>query len=225
MVDSLAYLHTLYPFQEEALHVINGVESGFYLTGGTAASRAYLHHRFSDDLDLYMAGIRYKVLHNSFTLWTDRIIQTLTQQPSWQVRVELRDLRFVRLTVIRNGFPLKIEMINDVPAHIGPITVHPQLGRIDSAENILANKITAVVSREEPKDLADIWGFCMQMGLSLTDALENAHGKAAGIFPADIARVLLSATEADWQLIRWIDAPPVVDFLRDLQILGESLIV
>ena len=219
MVDSLAYLHTLYPFQEEALHVINGVESGFYLTGGTAASRAYLHHRFSDDLDLFVND------DNSFTLWTDRIIQTLTQQPSWQVRVELRDLRFVRLTVIRNGFPLKIEMINDVPAHIGPITVHPQLGRIDSAENILANKITAVVSREEPKDLADIWGFCMQMGLSLTDALENAHGKAAGIFPADIARVLLSATEADWQLIRWIDAPPVVDFLRDLQILGESLIV
>ena len=219
MVDSLAYLHTLYPFQEEALHVINGVESGFYLTGGTAASRAYLHHRFSDDLDLFVND------DNSFTLWTDRIIQTLTQQPSWQVRVELRDLRFVRLTVIRNGFPLKIEMINDVPAHIGPITVHPQLGRIDSAENILANKITAVVSREEPKDLADIWGFCMQMGLSLTDALENAHGKAAGIFPADVARVLLSATEADWQLIRWIDAPPVVDFLRDLQILGESLIV
>ena len=219
MVDSLAYLHTLYPFQEEALHVINGVESGFYLTGGTAASRAYLHHRFSDDLDLFVND------DNSFTLWTDRIIQTLTQQPSWQVRVELRDLRFVRLTVIRNGFPLKIEMINDVPAHIGPITVHPQLGRIDSAENILANKITAVVSREEPKDLADIWGFCMQMGLSLTHALENAHGKAAGIFPADIARVLLSATEADWQLIRWIDAPPVVDFLRDLRILGEALIV
>ena len=219
MVDSLAYLHTLYPFQEEALHVINGVESGFYLTGGTAASRAYLHHRFSDDLDLFVND------DNSFTLWTDRIIQTLTQQPSWQVRVELRDLRFVRLTVIRNGFPLKIEMINDVPAHIGPITVHPQLGRIDSAENILANKITAVVSREEPKDLADIWGFCMQMGLSLTDALENAHGKAAGIFPADVARVLLSATEADWQLIRWIDAPPVVDFLRDLRILGEALIV
>ena len=219
MVDSLAYLHTLYPFQEEALHVINGVESGFYLTGGTAASRAYLHPRFSDDLDLFVND------DNSFTLWTDRIIQTLTQQPSWQVRVELRDLRFVRLTVIRNGFPLKIEMINDVPAHIGPITVHPQLGRIDSAENILANKITAVVSREEPKDLADIWGFCMQMGLSLTDALENAHGKAAGIFPADVARVLLSATEADWQLIRWIDAPPVVDFLRDLRILGEALIV
>lgn len=120
---------------------------------------------------------------------------------------------------------LKIEMINDVPAHIGPIAVHPQLGRIDSAENILANKITAVVSREEPKDLADIWGFCMQMGLSLTDALENAHSKAAGIFPADVARVLLSATEADWQLIRWIDAPPVVHFLQDLRALGESLIM
>ena len=219
MIDSSVYLNTLYPFQEEVLHVINTVESGFYLTGGTAASRAYLHHRFSDDLDLFVND------DNSFTLWADRIIQALTQQHHWQVTVDLRDLRYVRLTVMRNAFPLKIEMINDVPAHIGPIAVHPQLGRIDSAENILANKITAVVSREEPKDLADIWGFCMQMGLSLTDALENAHSKAAGIFPADVARVLLSATEADWQLIRWIDAPPVVHFLQDLRALGESLIM
>lgn len=103
--------------------------------------------------------------------------------------------------------------------------MHPELGRIHSAENILVNKITAVIYREEPKDLADIWGFCTQTGLLLTNALENAHGKAAGIFPADVARVLLTATEADWALIRWIDAPPVAQFLSDLRTLGESLVM
>jgi hypothetical protein len=30
------------------------VSAGFYLSGGTAASRGYLHHRFSDDLDLFV---------------------------------------------------------------------------------------------------------------------------------------------------------------------------
>ena len=219
MVDHSGYLSVLYPFQDEALRVINRIDTGFYLTGGTAASRGYLHHRFSDDLDLFVND------DNAFTLWADRIIQALNQQADWQVTVELRDLRFVRLTVLRNDFPLKIEMINDVPAHVGPIMTHSKLGRIDSAENILANKITAVVSREEPKDLADIWGFCTQTGLSLTDALENAHSKAAGIFPADVARVLLTATVADWELIRWIDAPPVEQFLGDLRTLGESLIM
>lgn len=201
------------------LRIINAVETGFYLTGGTAASRGYLHHRFSDDLDLFVND------DATFNLWADRIIQALNRQDEWQITVELRDVRFVRLTVIRNNFPLKVEMINDVPAHIGPIEVHPQLGRIDSAANILANKITAIVSREEPKDLADIWGFCTQMGLSLTDALGNAHSKAAGIFPADVARVLLSATVADWEMIRWIDAPSSEKFLHDLRTLGESLIL
>ena len=69
------------------------------------------------------------------------------------------------------------------------------LGRIDTAVNILANKITALIDRDEAKDLADVWGLCTKMGLSLTPAIENAACKAAGVFPADLARVLCTATE------------------------------
>lgn len=219
MLDPSSHHNILYPFQDEVLRVISTIDTEFYLTGGTAASRVYLQHRFSDDLDLFVND------NDAFPLWADRIIQALNQQNGWQVSVELRDLRFVRLTVIRDAFPLKIEMINDVPAHIGAITVHPTFGRIDSAENILANKITAVVSREEPKDLADIWGFCTKMGLSLSETLDDADSKAAGIFPADVARILLSTTKADWQLIRWMSEPPVEEFLAGIHALGESLIV
>lgn len=219
MADPSIYHDILYPLQDEVLHILSAVDTGFYLTGGTAASRVYLHHRFSDDLDLFVND------SDSFALWTDRIIQALNRPNNWQISVDLRDVRFVRLTIIRNAFPLKIEMINDVPAHTGAILIHPMFGRIDSAENILANKITAIVSREEPKDLADIWGFCTKMDLSLTDALDNAHSKAAGIFPADVARILLSTTETDWQLIRWMSEPPVEEFIADMHALGESLIV
>jgi hypothetical protein len=52
---------------------------------------------------------------------------------------------------------------------------------LDSAENILANKITALLDCEEPKDLADIWGFCMKMGLPIENAIEHADSKAAGV--------------------------------------------
>jgi len=213
------YFQEFYPFQDEVLRLINTVDTGFYLTGGTAASRGYLHHRFSDDLDLFVND------DASFALWTERIIQALVAQAGWQTVVQLRDVRFVRLAVTQETTVLKIEMINDVPAHVGELVTHPVLGRLDSAENILGNKITALIGREEPKDLADVWGFCHQLGLSLTTALEDAHSKAAGIFPADVARVLLTATPDDWQLIRWIDAPPVEQFLADLKVLGEALIV
>jgi len=60
-------------------------------------------------------------------LWADRLIQGLSSV--WQVQVGLREERFVR---------------------------HPVLGRLDSAENILANKLTALFDRQEPKDMADL---------------------------------------------------------------------
>ena len=79
-------------------------------------------------------------------------------------------------------------MFRHTPVRSGITSV---LGRLDSPENILANKLTALIDREEPKDLADIWGFCCRLGFSIEDAIEGAQSKAAGIFPADLARVLL----------------------------------
>lgn len=116
-------------------------------------------------------------------------------------------------------------MINDVPAHCGTIVDHPVLGRLDSSENILANKVTAALDRQEPKDFADIWGFCKINGLSLTEAIENADSKAAGVFPADLARLLCSVTEADYGVIRWQNPPPPDVYRADLIGLGESLIL
>ena len=51
--------------------------------------------------------------------------------------------------------------------------MHPVLGRLDTKENILANKISAVVSREEPKDLADIYWLCCREGMDLMAAIEH----------------------------------------------------
>ncbi len=219
LVNRDFYFYSLYPLQDHVLHVLSELDIGFYLSGGTAASRGYLHHRFSDDLDLFVND------DNNFNLWSQRVIQGLSERPEFSVQVLVAEQRFVRLNVVQDQILLKVEMINDVPARVGSIQQHPILGRLDSAENILANKVTAALDREEPKDLADIWGFCSQLGLSLTEAIENAHSKAAGIFPADLARVLISTTNTDWALVRWISAPLPEEFVADLQALGEKLIV
>ena len=82
-----------------------------------------------------------------------------------------------------------------------------------------------MLSREEPKDLADIWGFCCQLGISIDAAIHDARSKAAGIFPPDLARVLDSTSADDWQVIRWIDAPLVDKYIADLKRLAEQLII
>jgi predicted nucleotidyltransferase component of viral defense system len=217
MANSSYYFDVLYPYQDRVLKVINQIETEFYLTGGTAASRAYLNHRFSDDLDFFVND------DPRFGLWVERLIQALHAR--WQCDVLLKEERFARFNLTENDQFMKIELINDVPARIGVTQTHLTLGRVDTAENILANKITALLGREEPKDLADIWGFCFLKGLNVRDAITNAQSKAIGVFPADLGRVLCSATRADWDAIRWIHAPPVETFLSDLNELGEGLLL
>ncbi|KAF0108996.1 MAG: hypothetical protein FD146_40 [Anaerolineaceae bacterium] len=213
------YFDKFYPFQDRALAVIHSVGTGFYLTGGTAASRGYLHHRFSDDLDFFVNDDEH------FGLWAERIIKAVTEGQDWRCKVFMKEERFVRFTLDQEEISLKLEFVNDVPARVGEVTIHPVLGRLDTAANILANKVTAAIDRAAPKDLADIWGFCCKMDLSLQDAITGAQGKAIGIFPADLARVLCSASRADWEAVRWMDAPPPDVFLSQLNELGEKLLL
>ena len=151
--------------------------------------------------------------------------RAILARAEWTTRVLVRETRFVRLEVVASDVGLKLEFVNDVPSRVGEVIHHPTLGRLDSAENILANKLTALADRNEPKDIADIWGFCCRKGMPLGPALTSASSKAAGLFPPDLARRLLTATEADWRVIRWIDPPNLSSFLGDLQRLGESLLL
>ena len=217
--DTAYYFEVLYPFQDAILSRIAALRTGFYLTGGTAASRGYLAHRFSEDLDLFLND------SPDFGLMAGRIIAGMKQIEGFRVETASRDDRFLRLFVSRGEATMKVEMVNDVPYRIGEPSSHPVLGLLDTPANILANKVSALIDRDEPKDLADIWGFCCRMGLSLDDAIRGAQSKAAGVFPADLARALCSATSSDWELIRWIEAPDVERFKADLGRLGESLIL
>lgn len=219
MSNAAYYRQVFYPFQDRVLRIIRQADTPFYLTGGTAASRGYLQHRFSDDLDFFVND------DPLFSLWVDRVIHALRQPAGWKLQILQREARFARLVIAENDLELKLEFINDVPAHVGKLRDDPLLGWLDSPENILANKITALIDREEPKDLADIWAFCCRMGFSIHQAIHDADSKAAGIFPADLARILCQVTEADWQVIRWIEPPPMERFLAELNHLGESLLL
>lgn len=218
MDKSLFYISEFYPLQDKVIRILTSKKTGFYLSGGTAASRGYLHHRFSDDLDFFVND------NDHYQLWVDRSIKALSLEKDWKLQITVRDDRFTRLNIIQPEFSLKIEFINDVPAYTGLVVDHPVLGRLDNPENILANKISALINREEPKDLADIWGFCCLLNLSINMAIRDAESKAAGIFPADLARLLCSTIKADWDVIRWQNQPPVEVFLHQIHALGESLL-
>jgi len=70
-MDPSHYFSRVYPLQDSVLSRLTALDTGLYLTGGTAASRGYLHHRFSDDLDLFANDA------GDFVLWADRVVHAL----------------------------------------------------------------------------------------------------------------------------------------------------
>ena len=76
-MDHNFYFHHLYPFQDQVLKILIPIDMKFYLTGGTALSRGYLNHRFSDDLDFFVND------DPNFLLWADRVVTRLSQVSSW----------------------------------------------------------------------------------------------------------------------------------------------
>jgi hypothetical protein len=210
----------LYRLQDWALARLKTVQHGFYLTGGTALSRGYYSHRYSDDLDFFAND------SNDFQLWRDRCLHALqgdAPAEAQQLEVVLREERFGR-AFLRGAVALKLEFINDVPFRVGQPWSHPILGPLDTKENILANKISALVDRQEPKDLADIYWLCCRDTLDLLAAIENAEGKAAGIFPPLVARSLAEALQLGLPSVPWVQPPTWNDFRIGIEGLISTIV-
>jgi hypothetical protein len=210
----------LYRLQDWVLMRLRHVSQGFYLTGGTALSRGYYEHRYSDDLDFFVNDVP------DFELWRDRCLDALEQgrtAEGLRLEILLREKRFGR-AMLHGPVPLKLEFINDVPFRVGQPWEHPRLGRLDTKENILANKVSALVDRQEPKDLADIFWLCCRDNLDLLTALKHASGKAAGLFPPTVAKALQEALSHGVPTVFWQQKPEAGAFTKGIEGLIERLV-
>jgi hypothetical protein len=211
---------TLYELQDWTLASIRTIDHGLYLTGGTALSRAYCGHRYSEDLDFFANDAP------EFELWRDRCLAGLeraSRDAGWRLEILLREARFGR-AVLHGPCPLKLEFVNDVPFRVGEPFMHPALGRLDTRENILANKVSSIVDRHAPKDLADIYWLCCREGLSLVHAMKQATGKAAGIFPPFVARALHEVLSHGIPNVAWILRPEEGEFRQGIESLIAQLL-
>lgn len=202
------YNKVLYPIQDKVIRLFK--DTPFYLSGGTALSRGYYNHRYSDDLDYFVND------HPDFLRIAERQINKIG--PAFgDLTVVAKDANFARVFVSPER--LKIEMINDVPSHIGSFVDHPILGIMDSKENILANKITALIDRTLPKDIVDLY-FLLKDGLDIKRALLDAESKAAGIAPLLVAEILFdfdySTLDTEIKWVEPVDSLTIKGFLKTI---------
>ncbi len=164
----------LTPLQHDFLKAffeLSAAES-FFLTGGTALAEYYLHHRYSEDLDLFTLD------HDALDA-IEREIPNLANRigSSWSIKVKVADFRMV-IVERPPELALKIDLVRDAGPQFGD---RQRFGSItaDSMLNIAVNKVTAVFGRTAVKDFVDLY-FLLQRGYTLEQLMRMAKEKDLG---------------------------------------------
>ena len=194
------YLDKLYPLQDKVLQTISAHLGNFplYLTGGTCLSRGYFNHRFSQDLDLFYHDPQ------TGTAKVKSLIDSLSQAYSLEKTLTTPDLQSVSIEGI-----LKVDFVRDVGKHWGPYTQHQIYPLLDNLDNILANKITAIMDRDEVKDIVDFWIIAKSSPINWPTMFTGVDTKAAGILPPLFAKRLDEFPLSWLSKIDWIMTPPL----------------
>lgn len=199
----------------------------FYLTGGTALSRHYFHHRFSDDLDLFMNG------NKSYSRYVEEIFRALEEnKAAGEFSIDYQRLRkeedYTQLFLTKKAaqgniyVELKIDLINDVAAHYGDFEQSETLGPVDSWRNILSNKLSAIF-RYEAKDFVDIWIIAKKKAFNWKEIILEAKTKEAGVDPIAVFEIVKSFPPDVLSSIKWDIQVDEKVFISDLSTMADDI--
>lgn len=201
----------LYELQDKVLEIVFEVENEFYLTGGTCLSRFYQEKRYSDDLDFFTNN------SSRFNYAVKNIIAELIKSVKVSYEVDSKD--FIRIKV--ENF-LQVDFVNDRVKRYKEPRVLENGYKIDTVENILSNKITAVIGRDNPKDIFDIYLISQFYTIDWKEILKSAKEKSVFSFDDLIIR-LKSFPSKLLQHIYLIDKEFLNNFKDDFELLIENL--
>ena len=176
--------------------MVQDQEVDFYLTGGTALSRCYLNHRYSDDLDFFVNEAP------DFKKQTERVVSAI-RQAGMQIEIGTASESFLRITVLKDEVSLKIDFVNDVIYHYGDFETAHFFNKIDSWRNILSNKLSAV-SRLEPKDIVDLLFIAKNFAFEWPDIMAEAKNKDLWVEPLNVSRIIKEFPVKLFDTIKWI---------------------
>jgi len=195
----------LYDLQDEVLNVVFETENEFYLTGGTCLSRFYIEKRYSDDLDFFTnQSPRYNFA-------TKNIKKALKEKFELVVEVESKDFTRFKINEL-----LQVDFVNDIAFRYKEPIVNENNYLLDTIENILSNKITAVIGRDNSKDIFDIYLIWKFYSFDWSDILASAHQKA-GFRDEELIVRLKSFPKELLQEIKIIDETFLDDFDTDFK--------
>ena len=226
ILPSQYYEEKLYPLQDGVMNTLSRSGTDFFLTGGTALSRAYYNHRYSDDLDFFLnKSLTYNdqlnkvldLLHEDGFTWDDK-----------KEFVRAKAFTTMKVTKDDSDALLKLDFVNDSVPHFGELEKTDLFFRTDCIRNMLSNKLSAIF-RYAAKDIADIREIALNETINWQEIINEARQKEAGLELIYISEILTGMPESEFETISWTRKPEWKTFRDDIDrivyemISGETL--
>jgi len=214
ILPSEYYEKNLYHLQDGVMSTISKCGVRFYLTGGTALSRAYYNHRYSDDLDFFVNDaedypeqlkIIFSKLKDDGFFW-DPTKDFISNKTFTSCKVGWN----------KSDALLKLDFVNDLAAHFGEIIKTDIYYRTDSIRNMLSNKLTAIF-RFAAKDVADIREIALHETIDWSVIIQEARQKEAGVELVYISDILTGMPESEFETVAWTKKPDWEVFRSDIE--------
>lgn len=198
----------LSPLQREVLEAFFRRDDSFVLTGGAALAGFHLGHRETYDLDLFSSSDQLDR--------GERALLDAAGDIDAEVEAVQTSPTFRRRLVRRGDEAIVVDLVQDAAVRGESPVVHVGHVRVDPPEEILANKLTTLLSRAEIRDLVDVAALERE-GYRIEDALPLARRKDAGLTPGQLSWVLSQIEISDGARLPG-DADPHLlrQFLADL---------
>ena len=171
--------------------------SDFFLTGGAALVVACEVPRITKDLDLFTAST--EALQH---------VEKLVEHVARAIGADSTSLRtapyFRRYKVSRFSATTLVDLVADPVSPIYPSKLKRGTFIVDPPEEILVNKICAIVGRGEGRDFVDAY-FLSSLGFDIEVALLAANQKDGGV---DASSLLYVLSDIDWSRFQVPDIEP-----------------
>jgi predicted nucleotidyltransferase component of viral defense system len=196
------------------MNTISRCGTRFFLTGGTALSRAYYYHRYSDDLDFFVNA------DTEYAVQLDCILDKLRGDGFfWNADsdfISAKGFTSLKVRWNKSDAVLKLDFVNDVAPHFGDVLKTPLFDRTDSIRNMLSNKLTALF-RFAGKDVADLREIALHETVDWTAAIQDAREKEMGVEIPVVCDILRGIPQKEFDSVIWIKKPEWAFFCRDIE--------
>jgi hypothetical protein len=168
-------------FQLDLLREFFSRQQGFFLTGGAALVGFHLGHRRTQDLDLFTTGDLLDEGESALYESADALGASVERLRT--------SMHFRRFLLSRGDESVVIDLARDLAPQVDCDKLELGGIRVDPSREIMANKLCALLSRAELRDLVDVRAL-EQAGHRLEDHLPLAMLKDGGLTAAELAWAL-----------------------------------